>query len=326
MLARQLLRSVAAICLAALTAHAHAQSDWPAKPVRIIVPFAAGGSTDLVARQMAQLLQKKSGQTVIVENRAGAGGLLGAQYAKTQPADGYTLLLGTVSTHSVAPSIYAKMPYDPLKDFEPLNLIATVPNLVVVNPGKVKAGTLREFAQAAKVQPQGFSFGSSGKGSSNHLATESLMAALGAPAVHVPYKGSNPALMDTLAGNVEFMLDVVMTSVQYVKTGQVKALAVTSRQRIAMLPDVPTVAESGYPGFEAIGWFALFAPSGTPPALRDRAAAELAAIVKGKEMSGYLESQGAIPSGIAGEAFRKFIVEDTAHWKRVAEAAGLKPE
>lgn len=326
MLARHLLRSVAAVCLAALTAHANAQSDWPAKPVRIIVPFAAGGSTDLVARQMAQLLQKKLSQTVIVENRAGAGGLLGAQYAKTQPADGYTLLLGTVSTHSVAPSIYAKMPYDPLKDFEPLNLIATVPNLVVVNPGKVKAGTLREFAQAAKVQSQGFSFGSSGKGSSNHLATESLMAALGAPAVHVPYKGSNPALMDTLAGNVEFMLDVVMTSVQYVKTGQVKALAVTSRQRIAMLPDVPTVAESGYPGFEAIGWFALFAPAGTPPALRDRAAAELAAIVKGKEMSSYLESQGAIPSGIAGEAFRKFIVDDTAHWKRVAEAAGLKPE
>ena len=316
----------AALLLALFAVQSQAQTDWPVKPVRIIVPFAAGGSTDLVARQVGQMLQKRTGQVVIVENRGGAGGLLGAQFAKTQPADGYTLLLGTVSTHSVAPSVYAKMPYDPLKDFEPLTLIASVPNLVVVNPAKVKAGTLREFAQAARAQPQGFSFGSSGKGSSNHLATESLMATLGAPAVHVPYKGSGPALLDTMAGNVEFMLDVVMTSTQYVKNGQLKALAVTSRQRIALLPDVPTVAESGYPGFEAIGWFALFAPAGTPAAVRDRAAAEIAAIVKSTEMVGYLESQGAIPSGIVGEVFRKYIVEDTAHWKRVAAAAGVKPE
>lgn len=320
------LRAAAALLLALAAVSSQAQTDWPTKPVRIIVPFAAGGSTDLVARQVGQLLQKKTGQAVIVENRGGAGGLLGAQYAKTQPADGYTLLLGTVSTHSVAPSVYAKMPYDPLKDFEPLTLIASVPNLVVVNPAKVKAGTLREFAQAAKAQPQGFSFGSSGKGSSNHLATESLMATLGSPAVHVPYKGSGPALLDTMAGNVDFMLDVVMTSTQYVKNGQLKALAVTSRQRIALLPDVPTVAESGYPGFEAIGWFALFAPAGTPVAVRDRVAAELAAIVKGKDMVAYLESQGAIAAGIAGDAFRKYIVDDSAHWKRVADAAGVKPE
>lgn len=318
--------ATAALLLALSAIPSQAQSDWPAKPVRIIVPFAAGGSTDLVARQVGQLLQKKTGQAVIVENRGGAGGLLGAQFAKTQPADGYTLLLGTVSTHSVAPSVYAKMPYDPLKDFEPLTLIASVPNLVVVNPAKVKARTLRDFAQAAKTQPQGFSFGSSGKGSSNHLATESLMATLAAPAVHVPYKGSGPALLDTMAGNVEFMLDVVMTSTQYVRNGQLKALAVTSRQRIALLPDVPTVAESGYPGFEAIGWFALFAPAGTPAAVRDRAAAELAAIVTSKEMVAYLESQGAIPSGITGEVFRKYIVEDTARWKQVAEVAGVKPE
>jgi tripartite-type tricarboxylate transporter receptor subunit TctC len=317
---------VAALLLACAAVPSHAQSDWPTKPVRIIVPFAAGGSTDLVARQVGQLLQKNTGQAVIVENRAGAGGLLGAQYAKTQPADGYTLLLGTVSTHSVAPSVYAKMPYDPLKDFEPLTLIASVPNLVVVNPAKVKAGTLREFAQAAKAQPQGYSFGSSGKGSSNHLATESLMATLGSAAVHVPYKGSGPALLDTMAGNVDFMLDVVMTSTQYVKNGQLKALAVTSRQRIALLPDVPTVAESGYPGFEAIGWFALFAPAGTPVAVRDRVAAELAGIVKSKDMVAYLESQGAIASGIAGEAFRKYILDDTAHWKRIADAAGVKAE
>jgi|JI10StandDraft_1071094.scaffolds.fasta_scaffold36089_2 tripartite-type tricarboxylate transporter receptor subunit TctC len=320
------LRAAAALLLTLATVSSQAQTDWPAKPVRIIVPFAAGGSTDLVARQVGQLLQKKTGQAVIVENRAGAGGLLGAQYAKTQPADGYTLLLGTVSTHSVAPSVYAKMPYDPLKDFEPLTLIASVPNLVVVNPARVKAGTLSEFAQVAKVQPQGFSFGSSGKGSSNHLATESLMTTLGSRAVHVPYKGSGPALLDTMAGNVDFMLDVVMTSTQYVKNGQLKALAVTSRQRIALLPDVPTVAESGYPGFEAIGWFALFAPAGTPVAVRDRVAAELAGIVKSKDMVAYLESQGAIASGIAGEAFRKYIVDDTAHWKRVADAAGVKAE
>jgi len=218
------------------------------------------------------------------------------------------------------------MPYDPQRDFEPLTLIATIPNLVVANPAKVKATTLREFAQAAKAQPQGFSFGSSGKGSSNHLATEALMAVLRSPAVHVPYKGSNPALMDTIAGNVEFMLDVVMTSVQYVKNGQVKALAVTSKQRIPLLPDVPTVAESGYPGFEAIGWFAFFTPAGTPIAVRDRAASELSAIVRSKEMVAYLESQGAIPSGISGETFRKYIVDDMAQWKRVAEAAGIKPE
>jgi tripartite-type tricarboxylate transporter receptor subunit TctC len=196
-----------------------------------------------------------------------------------------TLLLGTVSTHSVAPSIYARMPYDPQRDFEPLTLIATIPNLVVANPAKVKATTLREFAQAAKAQPQGFSFGSSGRGSSNHLATEALMAMLRSPAVHVPYKGSNPALMRCADG------------------GRV-----------------------GLPGVRGYRLVRLLTPAGTPIAVRDRAASELSAIVRSKEMVACLESQGAIPSGISGETFRKYIVDDIAQWKRVAEAAGINPE
>ena len=258
---------LASLALAFAAAAADAQDKYPSKVVRLIVPFAAGGSTDIVARALGQELSKLIGQPVIVENKPGAGGTIGSDYVAKSPPDGYTLLLGTVSTHAAAMSLYEKLPYDPLRDFTPITEIATIPNLVVVNAASVPVQTLAELVQLAKKEPGKLTFASNGSGTSNHLATELLKTTAGIDIVHVPYKGSGPALNDLLAGHVSMMLDVVMTSYQYVKAGRLKALAVTGSTRSPLLPDVPTVAEQGFPGFEAIVWFGVLAPAKTPPAI-----------------------------------------------------------
>nr|WP_311732137.1 tripartite tricarboxylate transporter substrate binding protein [Variovorax paradoxus] len=309
--------------------YVHAQPappvEWPGKLIKLVVPFAAGGSTDLIARQIAQDLGERLKTSVIVDNRPGAGGTVGSEWVAHQPADGNTILMGSVSTHAVAPSIYAKLPYDPVRDFTPLTAVATIPNVLVVR-SELPATNLKEFVAQSRKAEANYSFASNGQGTSNHLAMELLKSATGLQAVHVPYKGSGPALTDTVAGHVTSMMDVVMTAYPYIKSGKLRPLAVTSSSRSAMLPDVPTVAEAGYPGFEATVWFGLFAPPRMQPELASRLSRELIAVIHSKKMSDYLMQQGAQSSGIAPTEFSKLIREDIVKWSKVAQSAGIHPE
>lgn len=307
------------------TSQAQTVAAWPEKPVRIIVPFAAGGSTDIVARKVAQKLTELTSQPFIVENKPGAGGTVGAAYAKSQPADGYTLFLGTVSTQSVAPFLYKSLPYDPLADFRGLAMIASVPNVVVANK-TLGLHSLRDLVNAAGKKAGGLTYGSSGQGSSNHLATEALRASLERPLTHVPYRGSGPALADTMAGHVDFMLDVAMTSLPYIQRGDLSAVAVTSRQRLSVLPDVPTVAEQGYAQFEAVGWFGLFAPSGIADPAAKKIASTLRTVLLEKDMVHYFEAQGATVSGVTLSDFDGIVAKDRTHWGEIAQHAHIVPE
>ncbi|WP_260986303.1 Bug family tripartite tricarboxylate transporter substrate binding protein [Bordetella genomosp. 13] len=297
---------------------------WPQdKVVRIVVPFAAGGSTDLIARKVAEGLGKKLNANVIVENRPGAGGTVGTEYVARQPADGYTILMGSVSTHGSAACVYSKLPYDPIKDFTPLSVVATIPNVLVVNKS-VPADNLQQFVALLKKEPEKYSFASNGQGTSNHLAAELFKSTAGVSMVHVPYRGSGPALIDLVGGQVNMMMDVVMTSYPYVKDGKIKALAVTSDKRSAMLPDVPTVAESGYPGYEAMVWFGMLAPARLPEDIRKPLTDALVAVLHGPEMKPYLEAQGAEVSNVAGPAFSDMIKTEVAKWCQVVKQAGIK--
>jgi tripartite-type tricarboxylate transporter receptor subunit TctC len=312
-------------CLAlAVAGPAHTQDKYPSKLIRLVVPFAAGGSTDVVARALGQELSERIGQPVIVENKPGAGGTVGSDYVAKSPPDGYTLLIGTVSTHGAAVSLYEKLPYEPLRDFAPITEIATIPNLVVVNAASVPVQTLGELVQLAKKQPGKLTFASNGAGTSNHLATELLKSAAGIDVVHVPYKGSGPALNDLLAGHVSMMLDVVMTSYPYVKAGRLKALAVTGSTRSPLLPEVPTVAEQGFPGFEAIVWFGVLAPAKTPPAVVERLNKELVAAINAPKLKTLLESQGAQTVASTPVDFTKRIGNEIVKWRKVVQASGAK--
>ncbi|WP_439686397.1 Tripartite tricarboxylate transporter substrate binding protein [Cupriavidus oxalaticus] len=303
----------------------HAEPAWPAKPVRLVVPFAAGGSTDLIARKIAEELGERIKGTVIVENRPGAGGTVGSEYVARQAGDGYTILMGSVSTHAVAPSLFARLPYDPVKDFTPLALVATIPNVLVVN-NTMPVSNMKDFVGLIKREPGKFAFASNGNGTSNHLAMELFKATAGVSLTHVPYKGSGPAMADLLGGHVNSMMDVVMTSYSYVRNGKLKPIAVTSLTRSPLLPNVPTVAESGYPGFEAIVWFGLFGPANMPADIAGHLSRELAAVLQGKKMTAYLTEQGAQPSPMSAAEFSQFIRKDMAKWHTVAVAAGIQPE
>jgi tripartite-type tricarboxylate transporter receptor subunit TctC len=314
------------LCLWLASGATQAQSDWPSgKIIKLVVPFAAGGSTDLIARQIAQDLGERLKTSVIVDNRPGAGGTVGSAYVARQPADGSTILMGSVSTHAVAPSLHAKLPYDPIKDFTPLTMVATIPNVMVVR-SDLPIANLKEFIAFSRKPDAKYSYASNGTGTSNHLAMELLKTTTGLNAVHVPYKGSGPALNDTVAGHATAMMDVIMTSYPHIKGGKLRPLAVTSATRSLMLPDVPTVAESGYPGFDAMVWFGLFAPPKMPPALAEKISHEIIAVLQSKKMSDYLIAQGAQPSGINSAEFAKVIRDETAKWHKVTVAAGIQPE
>ena len=284
--------------VALFAAAGSASAAWPDKVIRIVVPFAAGGSTDLIARKVAEGLGQRLSANVIVENRPGAGGTVGTEYVARQPADGYTILMGSVSTHGSAPCVYSKLPYDAVKDFTPLTVVATIPNVMSVNQS-VPANTLPEFVALLKKDPEKYSFASNGQGTSNHLAAELFKTTAGVSMVHVPYRGSGPALIDLVGGQINMMVDVVMTSYPYIKDGKIKALAVTSPQRSPMLPDVPTVAESGYPGYEAMVWFGMLAPAGLPEPLRAKLTDGLVQTLHAPAMKAYLEQQGAQVSDVA---------------------------
>lgn len=319
---RALLASIAiAAATSALPAMAQSAAGYPNKPVTIIVPFAAGGTTDILARLVGQYLSKELGQTIIVDNRLGAGGNIGGQLAARSPADGYTLFMGTVGTHAINQSLYKKMPFDPIKDFAPISRVANVPNLLVANP-KQPFKNVQELIAYAKANPGKVNFGSSGNGSSIHLSGELFKMMTKTDMVHVPYKGSAPAMNDLLGNQISIMFDNMPSAIQHVRGGQLRALAVTTAKRSPELPDVPTIAEAGVPGYEATSWFGLLAPAGTPPAIIDKLDDALFKVYKNPELLKKISDQGAEPVVEKPAQFSAFIKAETEKWGKVVRASG----
>jgi tripartite-type tricarboxylate transporter receptor subunit TctC len=301
--------------------------SWPTKPVKIVVPFAPAGTTDILARALAPELSKAFGQPFVIENKPGAGGNLGAdQVAKS--TDGHTLLMGTVGTHAINPALYAKMPYDHVKDFVPVTLVAGVPNVLVMNPAKAEALGIQgvpDLIRVARASPGKLNMASSGNGTSIHLAGELFKSMTGTYMVHFPYRGSGPALLDLLGGNMDLMFDNLPSAMPHIKAGKLKALAVTSAERSAALPDLPTVAEAGpLKGFEASSWFGLLAPAGTPADVVNRVQQETAKALATPAMKERLLAQGAIPSGMSPADFAALIAAETKKWAAVVKASGAK--
>jgi tripartite-type tricarboxylate transporter receptor subunit TctC len=315
-----------AVGLAALPSHA--QSGWPNKPVRIVVPFAAGGTTDILARAVAPELSKAFGQQFIVDNRAGAGGNVGAEIVAKSPADGYTLLMGTVGTHGINRALYEKMPYDPIKDFAPITLVAGVPNVMVMQTEKARSlgiNNVADFVKYAKANPGKVNMASSGNGTSIHLAGELFKSMTGTYMVHFPYRGSGPALLDMVGGTMDVMFDNLPSSMPQIKAGKLKALAVTSRQRSAAMPDVPTIEEAaGIKGFDATSWFGLLAPAGTPADIVNRIQQEVAKSLNTPAIKEKMLAQGAIPSGNTPAEFARHIEAEHKKWAQVVKVSGAK--
>ena len=325
MLRRTLLRA----CPSGRCRPAARARDWPGprtprypdKPVTIIVPFAAGGNTDAFARLVAQELDTALGQRFLVENKAGAGGNIGVgQLARSAP-DGYTLGMGTVSTHAINPTLYKSLPYDPDTAFAPISLFVTLPNVLTVNPN-IPAKTVPELIELVKAKPDTYTFASSGIGTSIHLAGEMLMARTGIKMNHVPYKSSGQVIMDVVAGHVDMAFDNIPTVAQQASAGNVRALAVTSLERAPLLPDVPPMADY-LPGFEATSWHGLFAPAGTPPEIVDKISAEVQRIMKDPAMVEKLQAMGAKPIGNTPEEFAQFIAAERAKWAQVIKDANV---
>lgn len=323
---RPILAALAAIGLAicAFPASAQAPADYPSRPVRMIVPFPPGGTTDIFARVIGERLSRSLGQQVVIENRGGAGGNIGTDaVAKAEP-DGYTLVMGTVGTHAINPTLYAKMPYDALKDFAPVAFAAGVPNLLVVNPQKVKATTVKEFIEEAKASGRKLSMASSGNGTSIHLSGELFKQLTGVDMVHVPYRGSGPAITDLLAGQVDVMFDNLPSCIEHARSGSLRAIAVTSARRTSALPNVPTVAEAGVAGFDASSWFAVFAPARTPQAIVDKLNAEIRKAIDSPELKERFDQVGGEAKPFSPAELRAFVEAEHAKWAKVVKASGAK--
>ena len=315
-------RCALALVTACMAAVAFAQ-PYPNHAIRLVVPFPAGGTTDILARAAAQKLTEALGQSVVVDNRPGAGGNIGAELVAKAAPDGYTLLMGTVGTHAINPSLYAKMPYDHIKDFVPIILVAGVPNVLVVNPS-LPIHSVADLIKLAKAKPGTINFASSGSGTSIHLSGELFKTMAGVDMTHVPYKGSAPALTDVMGGQVQIMFDNLPSSLALIKSGKLRAVAVTSLQRAPALPDVPTIAESGLPGFEASSWFGILAPAGTPAPIVAKINAEVNKWLQSPEAKEQLLAQGAAAAGGSPEQFVAHIRAETDKWAKVVKASGAK--
>lgn len=323
----RVLAALAATCALAAVAPAHAQ-PYPAKPVRIVVPFPPGGTTDIVARAVGAELQKIWGQSVVIDNRGGAGGNIGADVVAKSEGDGYTLLMGTVGTHAINQALFAhsgqKMPFDPVKDFVPVTLCAAVPNVMVIHP-KLPVNSVAEFIQYAKANPGKLNMASSGNGTSIHLTGELFKTVTGTYMVHFPYRGSAPALTDLIAGNMNVMFDNLPSALPHIKSGRLKALAVTSKSPSPALPGLPTIEQAAnLKGFDASSWFGLFAPAGTPRAIVDKIQSDVAKALAVPEVRQRLVSQGAEPGGNTPDQFAAFIKGETEKWTRVVKFANAK--
>jgi tripartite-type tricarboxylate transporter receptor subunit TctC len=321
---RKLLSLAAALaCGAALPLHAQTAA-WPNKPIKLVVGYAAGGATDVIARIVGVKLGEQLGQSIVVDNRAGANSNIAAEAVARSPADGYTLFVFTIA-NTINASLYDKLSYDPLKDFEPIGLMAKVPNILVVNE-KLPIKSLAEYVQYAKSAPNGITFASSGSGSSIHLSGEMFKMIANLNMMHVPYRGSAPAVNDLLGGQVQSMFDNTPSALPHVRAGKLRAIAITSAQRSTLLPDVPTVAESGFPGFDVQSWFGLSAPAGTPRAVVDRLNAELGKVLASADIRERLVNLAATPSHGTPEQFRSFAASEVKRWQDVVKQSGAKAE
>ena len=298
---------------------------YPNRPLRIVVPFPPGGGTDIGTRIVAQKLQEAWGQAVIVENKPGAAGIVGTELTAKSAPDGYTFMMGNIGTHAINVSLYKKLAYDPVKDFAPVSMVADLPLLLLVHPS-VPANSVKELIALAKSQPGKLNFSSSGAGGSMHVAAELFKSMTGVDMVHIPYKGGAPAVADLLSGQVALSFSTVLETIQHVKAGKVRALAVTNDHRSIALPDLPTIAEAGLPGYQSISWLALFAPAGTPKEIVNKVSAESVRILKLPDVKERLLAQGAEPIGSTPEQLATILSADIAKYAKVIRESGYKPE
>jgi tripartite-type tricarboxylate transporter receptor subunit TctC len=313
-----------ALSLGLVASVAHAQA-WPERQIFLIVPFAAGGGTDAFARPLAAQLDKQLNQRVLIENRAGAGGTAGAAAAAKAAPDGYTFFVGATH-HAIAPSIYPKLTYDIETDFIPIAMIARPPHVIVVNPTKIKATTVKELVDAAKAAPGSLNYASAGNGTTHHLAGELFKAITKTEIAHVAYRGAGPALQDLIAGHVPIAFDGLGSSAGAISAGQLRALAVAAPQRVPSLPNVPTAAEAGLPGYEVSTWYALWAPKGTPASIVERMTKEITTALADPSIKSAWERQGTDVPAMTGPAFGAFVSQEVKRWAEVVKQAGVKLE
>lgn len=302
-----------------------AQDAYPAKSIRIIVAYPPGGGTDIVGRMVAQKLTENLGHTVVVDNRGGATGNIGTEIAARAAPDGYTLLMGNVAPNAINVSLFAKIPYDPVKDFEPVSLVALTPNIVLVHPS-LPVRTVKDLIALAKAKPGTLNYSSAGIGSSSHLAPELFAILTGIKMVHVPYKGGGPGLVDLLSGQMQLMMTTMPAAMPHVKSGKVRAIAVTSARRSPSLPELPTVAEAGVKGYEVSTWYGVLAPARTPKGIVTRLHGEIVKILAAAETRDKLLAQGFEPVGSTPDEFGVYIQSEIAKWGKVIKAAGIKAE
>jgi len=311
--------------LAGAAGSAQAQTTWPTKPIVYVVPFAVGGNTDTLARLLSQKLAAALGQPIVIENKPGAGGNIGSDFVAKSKPDGYTILGGTISSHAINASVYPNMPYDPVKSFEPVILLGSNPLVLAVNPS-TPYKSLKEMLDAARAKPGELAFVSPGPGTSPHLAGELLKTLTHVDLTHVPYKGSGPALSDVIGGQVPIIIDTTIVLGAQIKAGKLRPLAVAYPGRLATLPDVPTAAEAGVPGWEVVSWQAVFAPAGTPKPIVQRLNTEIARIMKMPDVQARLADLGVEVGGGPPEQLAEFQKAEIAKWAKVVKAAGVKPE
>lgn len=302
---------------------ARAQGAWPNKPIRLIVPFPPGGGTDAFARPLSKVLSAQLGQTVVIDNRGGAGGTLGAELTAKAPADGYNFLMGAVH-HTIAVSMYPKLGYDLVKDLVPVTTVCFVPNVVVVNPQRMAVKSIAEFGATVKSSPGKYNYGSAGNGTTHHLTVELYKVMTKTFMTHIPYRGAGPALQDLLAGQVDFMFDGLGSSIQHIRGGKLRALAVTSAKRSPALPDVPTLDEAGIKGYEAQTWYAIWAPAGTPAEIVNRMNQEIAKALNTKELKDLWASLGAESGGTSQASMVKLVDSEIRKWAKVVKDSGAK--
>ena len=327
MFIKRCVRVAAAVaCLwlsAGLVSKASAQT-YPTKPIKIVATFAPGGASDILARIIGQKLTESWGQPVIVENRAGAGGIVGTEYVARSTPDGYTLVVGYIGTHAVNPSLYAKLSYDAVSDFAPVAFLASIPSALVVHPS-VPAKSVQELIALAKSKPGQLNYGSGGVGTAPHLAAELFKTLTGVNMVHIPYKGSGPAVADLLSGQISLMFNTMIQTIPHVKEGTVRALAITGATRSDALPDLPTIAEAGVPGYDMVGWFGILAPAGTPKDVVSKLNTEIVRILNMPDVKTRLSDLGAEPTKIVSpEQFADYIKAEIAKWRDVVQSSGMR--